>query len=92
MGKEDIIINMIQQLSQNSFEQNRQMMAKMAELEKTIDSLQKQNKELQLNVISMSPMYSDEERKQAMSELAAMKEAERIEKENAAYFESNRIM
>ena len=46
MGKEDIIINMIQQLSQNSFEQNRQMMAKMAELEKTIDSLQKQNKEL----------------------------------------------
>ena len=76
MGKEDIIISMIQQLSQNSFEQNRQMMAKMAELEKTIDSLQKQNKELQLNVISMSPMYSDEERKQAMSELAAMKVAE----------------
>lgn len=76
MSKEDIILNMLQNVLNISEEQMR----RQVELEEQVRELTQQNQKLQLNLIAMNPVYSDEDRREAMMKLTIIKKEEERKK------------
>ena len=77
MSKVDIILNMLQNVLNISEEQMR----RQVELEEQVRELMQQNQKLQLNLMAMNPVYSDEDRREAMMKLTIItKEEERTKK------------
>ena len=72
MSKEDIILNMLQNVLNISEEQMR----RQVELEEQVRELMQQNQKLQLNLMAMNPVYSDEDRREAMMKLTIIKKEE----------------
>ena len=72
MSKEDIILNMLQNVLNISDEQMR----RQVELEEQVRELMQQNQKLQLNLMAMNPVYSDEDRREAMMKLTIIKKEE----------------
>lgn len=76
MSKEDIILNMLQNVLNISEEQMR----RQVELEEQVRELMQQNQKLQLNLMAMNPVYSDEDRREAMMKLTIIKKEEERKK------------
>lgn len=72
MSKEDIILNMLQNVLNISEEQMR----RQVELEEQVRELTQQNQKFQLNLMAMNPVYSDEDRREAMMKLTIIKKEE----------------
>lgn len=72
MSKEDMILSVLQEIKGSMREQQE----RQVQLESQIRELTHQNEKLQLNLIAMSPIYSEEERKAAMMKLSSIQEEE----------------
>lgn len=53
------------------------MIESMEAMKKEIQDLKKENEELKLNVVSMNPMYSNEQRAMAAQQLMEMREVKK---------------
>ena len=54
------------------------MIKRMDDMQREIQTLKKENEELKLNIISMNPMYSNEQRNMAAQQLIEKQEGKKI--------------
>ena len=63
-----------------------QVMSQLQEMQYQMMQLSRENQELKLNIIAMSPAYSEDQRRAAMEQILLNQQAQREAQQNASFY------